>query len=598
MFNSLQWKIIFIYLTLILFSLQLISVYLVQSLEQYYLRNYKENVENQASLLSAFMKPDFGRGEAWADDTVRLAREFRDLHEMEIIVLDNHAQIVGTSGSQAVIGRRLIRDEITRALAGNLSDNLRYDPLNEERRYYMAYPIENNQSTLGVIYLSGSLKSVDDTLSEVKTIMLSGVGLALAVSFILGVVLTRTITVPIKEVTGQARDMAGGDFSRKIEVQTSDEIGRLGETFNYLAEQLSHTIGEMSSEKSKVEAIINNMSDGVAALNGKGYLIQINPSAQRLINNLNLKIPALNCSGFSLLRSLIGSEETRRFIRNQKPLTAEISSQDPDCTMQVKIAPFKIDKGKLDGTLIVLHDITRERELTRRQEEFVADVSHELRTPLATVKSYVDTLLDGAAEEPEVRNRFLKVLSKETERMVSMIKDLLVLSQMDSGRVDWQKTEVDLKDLALEAVDQAKQKLSLKLPQINVLVNSDFYRVSVDRDKIMRVFSNLLNNALKYTAPEGKINISAKGQGRFIKVLIEDNGSGIPEDELPRVFERFYRVEKNRSRDYGGTGLGLSIARKVVEAHGGKIWIDSSPGLGTRVWFTLPVAPGEEDLSS
>ncbi len=598
MFNSLQWKIIFIYLTLILFSLQLISVYLVQSLEQYYLRNYKENVENQASLLSAFMKPDFGRGEAWADDTVRLAREFRDLHEMEIIVLDNHAQIVGTSGSQAVIGRRLIRDEITRALAGNLSDNLRYDPLNEERRYYMAYPIENNQSTLGVIYLSGSLKSVDDTLSEVKTIMLSGVGLALAVSFILGVVLTRTITVPIKEVTGQARDMAGGDFSRKIEVQTSDEIGRLGETFNYLAEQLSHTIGEMSSEKSKVEAIINNMSDGVAALNGKGYLIQINPSAQRLINNLNLKIPALNCSGFSLLRSLIGSEETRRFIRNQKPLTAEISSQDPDCTMQVKIAPFKIDKGKLDGTLIVLHDITRERELTRRQEEFVADVSHELRTPLATVKSYVDTLLDGAAEEPEVRNRFLKVLSKETERMVSMIKDLLVLSQMDSGRVDWQKTEVDLKDLALEAVDQAKQKLSLKLPQINVLVNSDFYRVSVDRDKVMRVFSNLLNNALKYTAPEGKINISAKGQGRFIKVLIEDNGSGIPEDELPRVFERFYRVEKNRSRDYGGTGLGLSIARKVVEAHGGKIWIDSSTGLGTRVWFTLPVAPGEEDLSS
>ncbi len=598
MFNSLQWKIIFIYLTLILFSLQLISVYLVQSLEQYYLRNYKENVENQASLLSAFMKPDFGRGEAWADDTVRLAREFRDLHEMEIIVLDNHAQIVGTSGSQAVIGRRLIRDEITRALAGNLSDNLRYDPLNEERRYYMAYPIENNQSTLGVIYLSGSLKSVDDTLSEVKTIMLSGVGLALAVSFILGVVLTRTITVPIKEVTGQARDMAGGDFSRKIEVQTSDEIGRLGETFNYLAEQLSHTIGEMSSEKSKVEAIINNMSDGVAALNGKGYLIQINPSAQRLINNLNLKIPALNCSGFSLLRSLIGSEETRRFIRNQKPLTAEISSQDPDCTMQVKIAPFKIDKGKLDGTLIVLHDITRERELTRRQEEFVADVSHELRTPLATVKSYVDTLLDGAAEEPEVRNRFLKVLSKETERMVSMIKDLLVLSQMDSGRVDWQKKEVDLKDLALEAVDQAKQKLSLKLPQINVLVNSDFYRVSVDRDKVMRVFSNLLNNALKYTAPEGKINISAKGQGRFIKVLIEDNGSGIPEDELPRVFERFYRVEKNRSRDYGGTGLGLSIARKVVEAHGGKIWIDSSTGLGTRVWFTLPVAPGEEDLSS
>ncbi len=598
MFNSLQWKIIFIYLMLILFSLQLISVYLVQSLEQYYLRNYKDNVENQAGLLSAFIKPDFGGGEEWAEDTFRLTREFRNLHEMDIIVLDNHAQIVGTSGSQTLIGRRLIRDEITRALAGNMSDNMRYDPVKEERRYYLAYPIENNQSTLGVIYLSGSLKSVDDTLNEVKTIMLSGAGLALAVSFILGVVLTRTITVPIKEVTGQAHHMAGGDFSRKINVQTSDEIGRLGSTFNYLAERLSHTIDEISSEKSKVEAIINNMSDGVAALNGKGYLIQINPAARRLINNLGLKTPALNRSGFGLLRSLIGSDETRRFIRNQKPLTAEISSHEPDCTMQVKIAPFKIDKGKLDGTLIVLHDITRERELTRRQEEFVADVSHELRTPLATVKSYVETLLDGAAEEPQVRNRFLNVLANETERMVSMIKDLLVLSQMDSGRMDWQESEVDLRNLALEAVDQARQKLSSKLPHINVLINSEYYRVFVDRDKVMRVFSNLLNNALKYTAPDGDITISAKEQNSFIEVLIEDNGSGIGEEELPRIFERFYRVEKTRSRDYGGTGLGLSIARKVVEAHGGKIWVDSSVGMGTRVWFTLPkAADGEESLS-
>ncbi len=595
MFNSLQWKIIFIYLTLILFSLQLISVYLVQSLEQYYLRNYKDNVENQAGLLSAFMKPGFGGGEGWADDTAHLAREFRDLHEMEIIVLDNHAQIVGTSGSQTLIGSRLIRDEITRALAGNMSDIIRYDPVEEERRYYLAYPVENNQSTIGVIYLRGSLKPVDDTLNEVKAIMLSGVGLALAVSFVLGVVLTRTITLPIKEVTSQAHDMAGGDFSRKIDVQTSDEIGRLGETFNYLAEQLSYTIGEMSSEKSKVEAIINNMSDGVAALNGKGHLIQINPSARRLIENLNLKIPALNHSGFGLLRSLIGSEETRRFIRNQKPLTAEISNHDPDCTMQVKIAPFKIDKGKLDGTLIVLHDVTRERELTRRQEEFVADVSHELRTPLATVKSYVETLLDGAAEEPEVRNRFLNVLAIETERMVSMISDLLVLSQMDSGRMDWQKAEVDLRNLALEAVDQARHKLGLKLPQIIVSINSDFHRVFVDRDKVMRVFSNLLNNAIKYTSAEGVVTISAVEQDSFIKVLIEDSGSGINEEELPRIFERFYRVEKTRCRDFGGTGLGLSIARKVVEAHGGKIWIDSFPGLGTRVWFTLPRATGKEE---
>jgi len=578
---------------LILFSLQLISVYLVQSLEQYYLRNYKESLENQARLLSVFMEPGFGEGQGWAEDTVRLAREFRDLHDMEIIILDNFAHIIGSSGSQTLIGSRLIREEITRALAGYLSDNMRYDPINQERRYYLAFPVRNDQSTLGVIYLSGSLKAVDDTLNEVKTILLTGVGLALAVSFFLGVVLTKTITSPIKEVTDQALNMAGGDFSRKIEVQTSDEIGRLGETFNYLAEQLSHTINEMSSEKSKVEAIINNMSDGIVALDGKGRVIQINPSAKQLVQNLAMKAPSLGRSGFNLLRSLIGTTTMRQFVRNQHPLTAEISSSSPDCTMQIKIAPFKVGKGKLDGTLIVLHDITRERELTKRQEEFVADVSHELRTPLATVKSYVETLLDGAAEEPGTRNRFLNVLSKETDRMVNMVKDLLVLSQMDASQVYWQKSEVDLKDLVLEATDQLRQKLGVKLPKVEVNIFEKF-TVYIDRDKVMRVFSNLLNNAARYTEPEGVITIDAVKEDDYVKVFISDSGHGIPEDELPRVFERFYRVEKTRSRDYGGTGLGLSIARKVVEGHGGTISIDSIIGLGTRVSFTLPVASSGE----
>ena len=583
---------------LILFSLQLISVYLVQSLEQYYLRNYKESLENQARLLSVFMEPGFGEGQGWAEDTVRLAREFRDLHDLEIIILDNFAHIIGSSGSQTLIGRRLIREEITRALAGHLSDNMRYDQVNEERRYYLAFPVQTDQNVLGVIYLSGSLRAVDDTLNEVKAILLTGVGLALAVSFLLGIVLTRTITSPIKEVTDQAMNMAGGDFTRKIEVQASDEIGRLGETFNYLAEQLSYTINEMSSEKSKVEAIINNMTDGIVALDGTGRIIQINPSARSQIKNLGLKVPSLGRSGFYLLRSLIGSDMMRQFVRRQNSLTAEISSSDPDYTMQIKIAPFKVGKGKLDGTLIVVHDITKEREMTRRQEEFVADVSHELRTPLATVKSYVETLMDGAAEEPETRNRFLGVLSKETDRMVSMVRDLLALSQMDVSQGYWQTAEVNLRDLALEATEQLKHKLSAQLPEIKVNISSSCPLVNIDRDKVMRVFSNLLNNAVRYTAPQGEIIVDAMDEGNNVKVVIADNGQGIPENELPRVFERFYRVEKTRSRDYGGTGLGLSIARKVIEGHGGSISIESAPGVGTAVSFTLPKSRAPEVISS
>jgi two-component system, OmpR family, sensor histidine kinase VicK len=593
-FNSLQWKIIFIYLMLILFSLQLISVYLVQSLEQYYLRNYKESLENQARLLSVFMQPTLGEGQAWAEDTVRLAREFRDLYSMEIIILDSFASVVGTSGSQNLIGRRLIRDEITRALAGHMSDIIRFDPVNQERRYYLAFPVISNQNTIGVIYLSGSLQAVDNTLNEVKTILLTGVFLALLVCFILGVVLTKTITTPIKEVTEQAKSMALGDYSRSIKVQAADEIGQLGKTFNYLAEQLSQTINEISSEKSKVEAIINNMTDGIIALDGKGRVILINPSARRLIREMMMPVPTMGRSGFYLLRNLIGPDTLRLFLRKQDPYMAEISNNEDDYTVQIKVAPFIIEKGKLNGTLIVLHNITREREFARRQEEFVADVSHELRTPLSTVKSYVETLLDGAAEDAVVRQRFLNILSSETDRMVAMVKDLLALSQMDAGRVYWQKTAVDLDDIAREAVENLKNKLSSKLSSIKFRFDLGEYLVHVDRDKVMRVFSNLLNNAVRFTAEEGEIVISAKPDEGFIQVSISDTGIGIPKQELPRIFERFYRVEKTRSRNYGGTGLGLSIARKVVEGHGGMIWIESTSGVGTSVYFTLPVYLDDE----
>lgn len=579
---------------LILFSLQLISVYLVQSLEQYYLRNYKDSLENQARLLSAFVEPDPGTGMGWLEDTESLARGFRELQGMEIVILDSHAHIIGTSDSQALIGSRLIRDEITRALAGHVSENIRFDPVNQERRYYLAFPIVSGQSTLGVIYLSGSLRLVDNTLSEVKTILLTGVGLALAVSFVLGLVLTGTITRPIKEVTNQAHYMARGDFSRKINVKTADEIGRLGNTFNYLADRLSHTINEISSEKSKVEAIINNMSDGVVALDGKGRLIQINPSARRLIEKLKLKAPQLNRSGFNLLRRLIGSDTLRQFIRQQKPLSAEISDKLFSYTVQIKLAPFKIEEGRLDGTLMVLHDITKDRELTKRQEEFVADVSHELRTPLTTVKSYVETLLDGAAEEPDVRTRFLNILEKETDRMVTMVKDLLILSQIDSSQLNWLKTEVELLDLVLEVIDQARHKIDLKLPNIEVDLPDDIPVVYVDHDKMMQILNNLLNNAIKYTAPDGVIKISASEEDSSVKVFIEDNGCGIPESDLAHVFERFYRVEKTRSRDFGGTGLGLSIARKLIEAQGGMIWIESTVGIGTKVCFTVPRTPDSE----
>ncbi len=590
-FKSLQWKIVLIYSLLLLFSLQLISVYLVQSLENYYLHNFKTGLEYQAHLLTAFLTPSLKKGHEAEEDIAHLVREFSGMREMEIAVLDSYAHVIGTSTNKAVVGGRLIRDEITRALAGELGEAIRYDPAAGERRYYLALPLKDQRNINGVVYLSSSLNDVDRVLNQIKLILLSGSAFALGVSILLGIILARTIAAPIQGVTRQAELMAQGDFSQKIRVTSADEIGRLSATFNHLAERLHRNIKEISTEKSKVEAMINHMSDGVIALDGKGRLIHVNPAARDLLKKFSRSAPSMGRSGFSLLEELAGAETLRQYMRERTPLMMEIAREEPPVTFKMAIAPFKEEGERLDGTLVVFHDITAEREFVRRQQEFVADVSHELRTPLTAIKSYVETLLDGAAADPEVSNRFLDVLKRETDRMVDLVRDLLELSQLDHSQIELYKTKVDLLDLVADAVEQMQQKTEIQDRAIEVDIPPGLPWAWVDQKKIIRVFLNLLNNAIKYTLPDGKIRIGAAmdNEEGSLKVLLEDNGPGIPPEDLERIFERFYRVEKTRSRDYGGTGLGLPIARRLVEAHGGRIWLESAVGKGTTVWFTLPV---------
>lgn len=593
MFKSLQWKIVLIYSLLLLFTLQLIGVYLVQALEKYYLDSFRAGLETQARLLSTLLAPrPFDRRSE--EDIAHLVREFRGFWDMEIVVLDRYARVIGTSGNQEQLGRRLIREEITRALRGSTGDAIRLDPAQWERRFYLAYPLALDGGTAGIVYLNSSLKNVDNTLNEVKMILVSGSAAALAIAFLLGLILTRTITVPVRAVTAKAEKMARGDFSQQIEVQDLDEIGQLGRSFNYLASQLSRTLQEISSEKGKIEAIINYMNDGIVALDGRGSIIHYNPAAHRQLKNLCQIEPALGGGGFKLLKDLAGEEALVTFMRKKSPVTLEVSREAPPCVLQVQVAAFQEEKGRPPGILLVLHDITKEKEMVRIQQQFVADVSHELRTPLTTIKSYVEALLDGAARDPAVCQRFLIVLQRETERMVSLVKDLLILSQLDYRQIEWHKTEVDLRELALEVAEQMRQKYSTAMPHLIVAGPPGLPRALVDRDRAMQVFINIMTNAVKYTPASGKVEVHIYPETGMLRVLVFDTGVGIPPEDLQRVFERFYRVEKTRSRDFGGTGLGLSIARHIVEAHGGSIWIESAAGEGTKVWFTVPRADREE----
>lgn len=592
MFKGLQWKIVLLYSLLILFALQVIGVYLVQSLERYYLQNFVEGVEAQAKLLSSFLTPRIYEEEStYVADIVEGFKATRDI---DIIVMDRYARVTGTSGADDMIGGRIIQEEVTRALAGTASEAIRVNPENDRRYHYLAYPVKDEGAVTGVIYLSSSLHKIDQTLGEVRGIIITGSVIVLAISFMVGMVLTRTITSPITEVTHKAAQMAQGDFSQRIKAHSEDEIGQLIHMYNYLASRLNSTLNEISSEKSKVEAILNYMRDGVLAMDDSGSLIHINPAAEKLLGSLAAKPLQIGKPPAFLLHELIGKKRMEKFNRYREPLSFEVTWDNPLRILRLNMAPFPVEEGKQNGMLVVLQDITRESEINRRQQEFVANVSHELKTPLTSIKSYVETLLEEALENKEIAYNFLKVVNSETERMVLLVKDLLTLSRLDVQQEEFERSGVYLGDMLQEIVGKMQFQKTVG-PEIRLNIPADMPGVYVDRSQINQVFVNLLNNALQYTPADGLIEIFAERRDDWIYVCVRDNGIGIPEEEIPRVFERFYRVDKTRSRDFGGTGLGLSISRQAVEAHGGLIWIESELQKGTSVWFTLPVFVKEDE---
>ncbi len=587
---GMQGKIVLMYSLLILFAMQLSGVYLVRSLEDYYLQNYASSQTAKGELLANFIRRYLMEEEDQEEHLSTMIAEFGGgAPPTETMILDRHGRLLAgpDQRSLSMLGGRVIQDDVLLALAGNKVEAVRVDPETGSRHYHLAIPVKNAGSVVGVVFMKGSLEEIYLTLREIKFILITGWSIALGIAIIVGFLLTRTITRPIKEVTSRAAAMARGDFSQHIEVRSDDEIGELSEMFNFLTGRLQQTLKEISAEKTKVEAILNYMTDGIVAINFQGEVVHLNPAARAILEGLGSQV-TVGLPGELVLGKLFGRNELELLLQSDKPVTKEVTPEGAeDKTYQVHFAPFR-ESEEQRGMLVVLHDVTRERIYTRMQQEFVANVSHELRTPLTTVKNYVETLMGGAQENPETRGRFLQVLEKETERMVKLVKDLLALSQMDYQETSWVKENADLTTTVLDVLEQVEFEINSKELQVKTLLPEEKVEVQVDIDKIRQVLLNLLDNAIKFTPPGGEITVSITSRPDEACVSVLDAGPGIPSEEVERVFERFYRVDKTRSRGSGGTGLGLSIARQIVEAHGGRIHLSSTLEQGTEVVFCLP----------
>jgi two-component system phosphate regulon sensor histidine kinase PhoR len=469
------------------------------------------------------------------------------------------------------------RPEVRQARAEGKGTQRRYsDTLHTDMLYY-AMLLDGPSKTIARAALP--LTRVEAEVGGVyKSMLLAFLGIAVVAAGVMAL-LAREITQPLREMRLLADWVAAGDFTRKAPLRAPDEIGHVAAALNRMAEELSARLEKLKAERSKLEAVISSMEDGVIPLDPDGRILGVNAAAKE---QFELRDEPQGLRLWEVVR-LPGLEEAAmKALRNRAPIrdTFEVGTR----VLSVRLSP--LSEGQ--GAVLVAHDITEDRRYDTLRKEFVANVSHELRTPLSVVQGYTETLLEGAWKEEKSALEFLAIIDKNTRRLSAIVNDLLDLSKLESGGQTVERRTVDVRGLVERVAEAFRPVAERKRQKLVAEVPPNAGTFEADGTLLERALSNLVDNALKYTPEGGRIRVSGGPDNGQIALSVEDNGAGIPEADLPRIFERFYRVDKSRSRDLGGTGLGLSIVKHIVQLHGGTISVRSAPGGST---FTLRLPP-------
>ncbi len=598
-FQTIQVRLVIIYVLLVLVAVQVIGVYFVRTLESSFMNSASDSMRKQVFLLTTFVEPylstiqagENGESERMVAELDSMVKNLNTISRAEIQIIDSGGRILSTTSvkNQSIVGKRNTEIEVSRALQGIQYDS---DTVVDElgaRYKIIAMPVTGQEKVLGAVYMVASMEDMYESINDINQILFSGTIIALALTALLGIVLAHTITSPIKEITKQANAMASGDFNQQVKVLGEDEIGQLGHTFNDMTNRLKEALAQNEEEKEKLSSILINMSDGVVATDDTGKVIVMNVRAREL-----LQLGSQTIMENRDLSTVLGmpSELLDPYLNGEEQATMLELAHSPDAEpIRVRLSFTPIHRsGNVGGTVVVLRDVTEQEKLEQARREFVANVSHELRTPLTTIKSYMEALDDGALDDPSLSHKFISVVRGETERMIRLVGDLLHLSKLDSKTSNLAKEWTDVHELLEEVADRFAFQLQQKSMKIKVNTQVGLGQVFIDADQIDQVLDNLVSNAIKYTAEGGAVELSAGRKGiQHVEITVKDSGFGIPKKDIHKIFDRFYRVDKARSRNMGGTGLGLSIAREIIKAHGGTIDIDSEMGKGTTVRFTLPM---------
>ena len=585
MFRSLHMKLVMIMLLLVTSLMAVVGAFLMTSVTNFYIDDFYDQMSEAFGESSAAFVSSLREEAAQEDGAARLQTMLEaysgtlsiDSRNRNYYILDGKSGEVLASSNEDT-GLLEQTENILTARNGEVGDH------SDLAASYMdvAIPISGGDNSY-IIYIRDNRSTVSSLNSELLIIILQALLVGLLISVLLSFLLSKTMINPIEKLTEGAERVASGDFSEKLEVDSTDEIGILTTTFNDMASVLHSTLEAVEDERNKLDTLFLHMTDGVVAYDRDGALIHCNPAASELLER-----SADECVYAELFEPLCPFEKVMAMQRSDF-VASELTVGER--TVELYFAPFSDEER--GGVLVVLHDVTQQRKAEERRREFVANVSHELRTPLTNIRSYAETIRDAGDELPrELENSFLDIVINESDRMTHIVQDLLTLSRLDSGRSEMNMARFDFG----AAIDSVLRSIELEARRHGHELTHDYHDLPMimgDRGRIEQVMLNVLGNAVKYTPDGGHIRVTAGTVGERVWMEVADDGIGIPKADRSRIFERFYRVDKARSRESGGTGLGLSIATEIVQRHNGTLSLVDREGPGTTVRLELPIRQSE-----
>lgn len=583
--RSYVWKISLPYLTLVLVSLLGISLYLSNYFRNFIEENWKNNLTDQAHLYAELTAPLIEQGYPYAGLSDLVASSSAGTLDRVTIILPDGLVIADNEADPTTMENHANRPEVKSALSGQFGTDIRTSATLGVRYLYVAVPVEENGQTIAIARLSISLASLDTSVNQIRLFLLIFSSVIILISLLYSLFYAFRKNNPLARLTDTVEGVRQGQ-AWNIELnQRNDEIGTLASSFFELTNQLNHQITDLKNERMKLAAILTNMTDGAILVNSEGIVTLINPAARHLF-------------GFyediaSSPRTLIEIVRAHEIVNvwnlcQQSNQQQTVSFETPINRDYLQVIGTRLKPSLPEFTLLLFQNLTTQRKLETVRRDFVSNVSHELRTPLASLKALTETLQQGALTDPPAAQRFLSQMDDEIDNLTQMVQELLELSRIESGKVPLQKKEIT----PFAVIDPAVKRMTLQAQRSSLeLLNASpetLPEIAVDSSRLQQVLVNLIHNAIKFTPPGGRIEVSAHAEEKFVIFSVQDSGIGIPPDDLARIFERFYKAD--RARTSGGTGLGLSICRHLVEAHGGKIWAESRPGEGSTFFFSIPIA--------